>query len=117
MKLSSPAKTDTAQSPGFLAPPKSMETQTSLIEVYVRKDHIDAETETKEKDEERSLMGQGMQIKTLTKEKDKDKESSTGQCTQTETKEKDKEVKKPLLESEEIIKVSNNSKSVAVSAL
>ena len=62
-------------------------------------------------------MGQGMQIKTLTKEKDKDKESSTGQGTQTATKEKDKEVKKPLLESEEIIKVSNNSKSVAVSAL
>ena len=49
--------------PGFLAPPKSMETQTSLIEVYVRTDVVykelklsqDVEGESKVSDSEKAV--------------------------------------------------------------
>ena len=70
VKKNSPAKGD-AVNPGFLAPPKSMETQTSLIEVYVRTDVVykelklsqDVEGESKVSDSEKAVDVTGRSVK------------------------------------------------------
>ena len=121
---SSKHDTDSSKRYGFLAPPKSIETQTSLIEDYVKTDEGFEELATgtkilndKDKPSFKTSLKESFKLSFRRKESD---EKSTG--TQTDEKSKGTETDvdestKSLLKNDDNNSVDTKSKNVVVSVL